>query len=188
MTTYFSNDLRPGFKIIFEEEPYSIESSEFVKPGKGQPFVRTKMRRLLTSTRIEKTFKSTDLIKAADVIDANFKYLYNDKQFYYFMHMENFEQFEIKPNIVSNAAKWLQNNSECIVTMWNDVPIIVQVPNFIDIKIIDTSVATKVDTITSSTKLAKLATGVIIKVPSFIQKGELVKVDTRSGTYVSRVK
>ena len=96
MATYSSNDFRPGLKIMFEGEPYAIESSEFVKPGKGQAFARVKMRRLLTGSRVEKTFKSTDSAEGADVMDTNLSYLYNDGEFYHFMHQESFEQFPVE--------------------------------------------------------------------------------------------
>ena len=111
MATYSSNDFRPGLKIMFEGEPYAIESSEFVKPGKGQAFARVKMRRLLTGSRVEKTFKSTDSAEGADVVDTNLNYLYNDGEFYHFMHPESFEQFQVEEKTVSDAAKWLQDNA-----------------------------------------------------------------------------
>ena len=92
MATYSSNDFRPGLKIMFEGEPYAVESSEFVKPGKGQAFARVKMRRLLTGTRVEKTFKSTDSAEGADVVDLNLTYLYNDGEFYHFMNNESYRR------------------------------------------------------------------------------------------------
>ncbi|MBK4765274.1 MAG: elongation factor P [Pantoea sp. Brub] len=188
MPKYFSNNFRIGIKIIFENEPYNIESSEFVKPGKGQAFVRVKMRRLLTGTRIEKTFKSNDSAQVADVIDINLTYLYTDKVFYYFMHPKNFEQFQINKKVVGETQKWIQTNTEYTITLWNNIPICVQPPNFIDIKIITTEPSLKGDTINTGNKLATLSTGAIVKVPLFIQVGEFIKVDTRSGQYVSRIK
>ena len=153
MATYLSNDFRSGLKIMFEGEPYAIESSEFVKPGKGQAFARVKMRRLLTGTRVEKTFKSTDSAEGADVVDMT-----------------------------------LQDNAECIVTLWNNKAIAVQAPNFIEAEVIETDPGLKGDTAGTGGKPAKLATGAVVKVPLFVQIGEVVKVDTRSGEYVSRVK
>jgi len=188
MATYSSNDFRPGLKIMFEGEPYAIESSEFVKPGKGQAFARVKMRRLLTGSRVEKTFKSTDSAEGADVVDTNLNYLYNDGEFYHFMHTESFEQFQVEEKTVSDAAKWLQDNAECIVTLWNGRPIAVQPPNFIEAEVIETDPGLKGDTAGTGGKPAKLSTGAVVKVPLFVQEGEVVKVDTRSGEYVSRVK
>ncbi len=94
MASYYSNDFRPGLKIMFEGEPYAVESSEFVKPGKGQAFARVKMRRLLTGGRVEKTFKSTDSLEGADVNDMNLTYLYNDGEFWHFMNNETYEQLQ----------------------------------------------------------------------------------------------
>lgn len=188
MATYSSNDFRPGLKIIFEGEPYAVQSSEFVKPGKGQAFARVKMRRLLTGSRVEKTFKSTDSYEGADVIDINMNYLYNDGDFYYFMHPETFEQFHVEAKIISDMAKWLQNNAECIITLWNGRPIAFQPPNFIEGEITDTDPGLKGDTACSGGKPATLSTGAVVKVPLFVQIGEVVRVDTRSGEYVSRVK
>ncbi|MXP56762.1 elongation factor P [Pantoea sp. Mhis] len=188
MTVYVSNDFHPGLKIIFEGEPYSIESSEFVKPGKGQAFVRVKMRRLLTGSRVEKTFKSTDSADGADIKEITLLYSYNDGAFSYFMHPKTYEQYQVEEKILHEAQKWLQTNVECIVTFWNDKPISIRPPNFIETYIINTEPGLKGDSTTSSSKLAILSTGAIIKVPLFIQTGDLVKVDTRSGEYISRVK
>ncbi|PPI88590.1 elongation factor P [Candidatus Pantoea edessiphila] len=184
----FSNDLRSGLKIIIDNEPYSIESSEFVKPGKGQAFVRVKMRRLLTGTRIEKTFKSNDSFQCADITDINLIYLYNDNDFYYFMHPDNFEHFQVNKKIIGETNKWMQINIEYIITLWDNVPINIKAPNFIEVKIIKTEQSLKGDTVGTSNKLAVLETGAIIKVPLFLKVGEIIKVDTRSGEYVSRIK
>ncbi|VAX77112.1 Elongation factor P [Serratia symbiotica] len=188
MTTYSSNNFRPGLKIVFEGEPYAIESSELVKPGKGQGFSRVKMRRLLTGMRVEKTFKSTDFCEVADIIDTNMTYLYRGDDFYHFMHPETFDQYQVEAKIVSNAAKWLQSNSTCIITLWSGRPIAVQPPNFIESEITNTDPGLKGDSASSASKPATLRTGSVIKVPLFIQIGEVVRVDTRTGEYVSRVK
>ncbi|BAH83026.1 elongation factor P [Candidatus Ishikawella capsulata] len=188
MTTYSSSHLRNGIKILYYNEPYVIESSEFVKPGKGQAFTRVKMRRLLTGTRIEKTFKSTDLFEKANVIEIILNYSYKDARFFYFMHPETFEFYQIESKILENIHKWLQPNAECVVTLWNDKVIVVQPPNFIISKVINTDPGIKGDTAASVNKLAILETGAIVKVPLFVQVNEVIRVDTRSGEYVSRVK
>ena len=180
MATYSSNDFRPGLKIMFEGEPYAVEASEFVKPGKGQAFARVKMRRLLTGTRVEKTFKSTDSCEGADVMDTNMNYLYSDGEFYHFMHPESFEQHQVDGKTVGDA--------ECIITLWDGRPIAVQPPNFIEAEITDTDPGLKGDTAGTGGKPATLSTGAVVKVPLFVQIGEVIKVDTRSGEYVSRVK
>lgn len=188
MATYSSTDFRPGLKIMFEGEPYAVKSSEFIKPGKGQAFARVKMRCLLTGTRVEKTFKSADSFEGADIIDTNMNYLYSASDFYYFMHPETFEQHQVEAKIVSDAAKWLQDNAECIITLWNGCPIAVQPSKFIEAEITDTDPGLKGDTASSGGKPATLSTGAVIKVPFFVQIGEVVRIDTRSGEYVSRVK
>jgi len=188
MATYLSNDFRSGLKIMFEGEPYAIESSEFVKPGKGQAFARVKMRRLLTGSRVEKTFKSTDSAEGADVRDMTLQYSYNDGDFFYFMHPESFEQYQVEAKVLDDVTKWLQDNAECIVTLWNNKAIAVQAPNFIESEVIETDPGLKGDTAGTGGKPATLSTGAVIKVPLFVQIGEVVKVDTRSGEYVSRVK
>ncbi len=188
MTTYFSNDFRIGLKIIFEGEPYTIELSEFIKPGKGQAFVRVKMRRLLTGTRVEKTFKSTDSFEGADIIDTNMQYLYKYDNFYHFIDLKTFEQYQVKEKTVTDIAQWLQYNVACMITLWNDCPIAIQPPNFIEAKVINTAPGLKGDTAGSGYKPAVLNTGAVVKVPLFVQMGEVIRVDTRSGLYVSRIK
>ena len=112
MATYYSNDFRAGLKIMLDGEPYAVEASEFVKPGKGQAFARVKLRRLLTGTRVEKTFKSTDSAEGADVVDMNLTYLYNDGEFWHFMNNETFEQLSADAKAIGDNAKWLLDQAE----------------------------------------------------------------------------
>lgn len=188
MATYSSNDFRSGLKIMFENEPYAIESSEFVKPGKGQAFARVKMRRLLTGKLVEKTFKSTDSAEGADVMDVTLTYLYADGEFWHFMNNDTFEQLAADAKVIGDNAKWLQDQAECIVTLWNGSPIAVTPPNFIEAQVTETDPGLKGDTAGTGGKPATLSTGAVVRVPLFIQIGEVVRVDTRSGEYVSRVK
>lgn len=144
MATYYSNDFRAGLKIMLDGEPYAVEASEFVKPGKGQAFARVKLRRLLTGTRVEKTFKSTDSAEGADVVDMNLTYLYNDGEFWHFMNNETFEQLSADAKAIGDNAKWLLDQAECIVTLWNGQPISVTPPNFVELEIVDTDPGLKV--------------------------------------------
>ncbi|AEW71787.1 Elongation factor P [Enterobacter ludwigii] len=188
MATYYSNDFRAGLKIMMDGEPYAVEASEFVKPGKGQAFARVKLRRLLTGTRVEKTFKSTDSAEGADVVDMNLTYLYNDGEFWHFMNNETFEQLSADAKAIGDSEKWLLDQAECIVTLWNGQPIAVTPPNFVELEIVETDPGLKGDTAGTGGKPATLSTGAVVKVPLFVQTGEVIKVDTRSGEYVSRVK
>jgi len=188
MATYSSNEFRSGLKIMLDGEPCSVIESEFVKPGKGQAFARTRIRKLISGKLLEKTFKSTDTVEAADVVDMNLTYLYNDGEFWHFMNNSNFEQLSADVKATGDNAKWLVDQAECIVTLWNGQPIAVTPPNFVELEIIETDPGLKGDTAGTGGKPATLSTGAVVKVPLFVQIGEVIKVDTRSGEYVSRVK
>ena len=188
MATYSTNEFRQGLKIMLDGEPCVVVESEFVKPGKGQAFARVRLRKLISNKLLEKTFKSTDSAEGADVMDLNLTYLYNDGEFYHFMNNETFEQLAADEKAIGDNAKWLLDQAECIVTLWNGRPIQVTPPNFVELEIVDTDPGLKGDTAGTGGKPATLSTGAVVKVPLFVQIGEVIKVDTRSGEYVSRVK
>ncbi|CAL4317840.1 elongation factor P [Buchnera aphidicola] len=188
MTTYNSNYFRSGLKIIFDKEPYIIESSQFVKPGKGQSFVRVKLRRLLTGKLIDKTFKATDTLKSADIIEVTVSYLYNNRKFWFFMNNKTFEEIFTTKKIIGNSTRWLVERAICTATLWNKEVISITLSNFVELKVIETHPGLKGDSVSTATKQAKLITGAIIKVPLFIKSGEIIKVDTRSGEYVARIR
>ncbi|QJC35662.1 elongation factor P [Enterobacteriaceae endosymbiont of Donacia sparganii] len=188
MVNYYSNNFKIGMKFIFSNQPYIIEDNEFVKPGKGQSFVRIKMRNLITEKLIDKTFRSTDHLDTADIFEKKLKYLYNEKKiFYYFMYKNNFEQIMIYHKIIKNKKKWLISQYDYIITFWNKIPIFLTLPNFIKLKVINTSFVLKGDTINNN-KQATISNGEIIKVPSFIKIGDIIKIDTRKKKYISRDK
>ena len=188
MATYSTNEFRSCLKIMLDGEPCAILDSEFVKPGKGQAFARVRIRKLISNKLLEKTFKSTDSVEGADVMDMNLTYLYNDGEFWHFMNNETFEQLAADEKAVGDNAKWLIDQAECILTLWNGRPIAVTPPNFVELEITDTDPGLKGDTAGTGGKPATLSTGAVVKVPLFVQIGEVIKVDTRSGEYVSRVK
>ncbi|MCW2257636.1 elongation factor P [Providencia alcalifaciens] len=188
MATYSTNEFRSGLKIMLDGEPCAILESEFVKPGKGQAFARVRLRKLISNKLLEKTFKSTDSVDGADVMDMNLTYLYNDGEFWHFMNNETFEQLAADEKAVGDNAKWLIDQAECILTLWNGRPIAVTPPNFVELEITETDPGLKGDTAGTGGKPATLSTGAVVKVPLFVQIGEVIKVDTRSGEYVSRVK
>jgi elongation factor P len=188
MAFYSTNEFKGGLKIMLDGDPYSIVENEFVKPGKGQAFNRVRIRNLKTGRVIEKTFKSGDTVEAADVHDTDMQYLYNDGEEWHFMHQESFEQMTAGAAAVGEAAKWIKENDICKVTLWNGAPLSVEPPNFVVLKITETDPGVRGDTSGGGGKPATLETGAVVRVPLFVQTDELVKVDTRTGEYVSRVK
>jgi elongation factor P len=171
-----------------DNDPYSILENEYVKPGKGQAFNRVKMRNLKNGRVIEKTFKSGDTLDGADVADVEVQYLYSDGQFWHFMQPESFEQYTASEAAVADCIKWLKEQDTCVITLWNGVPLSVTPPNFVILKITDTDPGVKGDTSGGGGKPATLETGAVVRVPLFVQVGELIRVDTRTGEYMARVK
>ena len=188
MATYSTSEFRSGLKIMLDGDPFTIVENEFVKPGKGQAFNRVKIRNLRSGRVIDKTFKSGDSVEAADVVDVNMQYLYTDGEFWHFMVPDTFEQYAAGDAAVADAKQWLKEQDVCIVTLWNNQPLSVTPPNFVELKIVQTDPGLRGDTATGGTKPAILETGAVVKVPLFIEEGEVLKVDTRTGEYVSRVK
>ncbi len=188
MASYSTNEFRGGLKLMLDGDPYTIVENEFVKPGKGQAFNRVKIRNLKTGRVIERTFKSGESVEAADVVDTDMQYLYSDGEFWHFMVPDTFEQYAAGDAAVADAKQWLKEQDTCIVTLWNNEPLTVAPPNFIEARIVETDPGLRGDTATGGTKPATLETGAVVKVPLFIEEGEVIKVDTRTGEYVSRVK
>lgn len=188
MATYNTNEFKSGLKLLLEGDPCSIVENEFVKPGKGQAFNRVKIRNLKTGRVLEKTFKSGESVEAADVVEVDLQYLYNDGEFWHFMDNTSFEQYQADQTAVGDQAKWLLDQAVCTVTLWNGAPIAIATPNFVELTITETDPGLKGDTSGGGGKPATLETGAAVRVPLFIQVGERIKVDTRSGEYVSRVK
>lgn len=188
MASYSTNEFRGGLKIMLDGDPYTIIENEFVKPGKGQAFNRVRVRNLKSGRVIERTFKSGESVEAADVMETNLQYLYSDGESWHFMHPETFEQLTADETAVGEAVKWIKEQDVCLVTLWNGVPLSIEPPNFVVLKITDTDPGVKGDTSGGGGKPATLETGAVVRVPLFVQLGELIKVDTRSGEYVSRVK
>lgn len=186
MATFSTNEFKPGLKVMLDNDPCSILENEYVKPGKGQAFNRVKMRNLKTGRVIERTFKSGDSIEGADVLDIDIQYLYNDGEFWHFMDTDNYEQYVADAKAMGDAAQWLKGQEICTVTLWDGVPLSVTPPNFVVLEIIDTDPGVRGDTATGGSKPAKLETGAVVKVPLFIETGEKIKIDTRTGAYVSR--
>lgn len=173
---------------MLDGEPCHILENEFVKPGKGQAFNRVKIRKLISGKTLEKTFKSGDSVEAADVMDRQLAYLYSDGEFWHFMDNQSFEQVAADKKAVGEMEKWLVEQNECTVTLWNENPISITPPNFVELEVTETDPGLKGDTQGTGGKPATLITGAVVRVPLFIQIGEVIKVDTRSGEYVERVR
>ncbi len=188
MATYSTNEFKSGLKVILDGDPYAILENEFVKPGKGQAFNRVKFRNLKTGRVIERTLKSGESVEAADVVDKEMQYLYNDGERWHFMVVETYEQYEFNKAVIGDSRLWLKEQDICIVTLWNDLPLCVTPPNFVVLKIVDTDPGLKGDTSGGGGKPATLETGAVVRVPLFVQVDEFIKVDTRTGQYVSRAK
>jgi len=186
MATFSTNQFKGGLKIILDGNPFSIVENEFVKPGKGQAFNRVKMRNLKTGRVVEKTFKSGDTVEAADVLEIDLQYLYSDGEFWHFMEPNSFEQYQASEAAVGDATQWLKGQDMCNVTLWDGVPLQVDAPNFVFLKVTETDPGLRGDTSGGGGKPATLETGAVVRVPLFIEEGEVLKVDTRKGEYVSR--
>lgn len=186
MVLYFSNSLKSGLKILVNCKPYVVQSTEFVKPGKGQAFLRVKLRNLLTDQLIFKTFKSTDVLQLADVLEITAIYLYNDNISWFFMNQKTFEHISVLKKYLFNCEKWLCNSVNCIITLWNNSPVKVQLDNFIYLKVKKIYNNIKGNSISTVTKIVKLTNGIKIRAPIFIKKGDILKIDTRSNQYICR--
>ena len=188
MSSYSTREFKSGLKVMLEGDPCSIIENEFVKPGKGQAFNRVKLRNLKTFKILERTFKSGDSLESADVIDMDMDFLYDDGEFWYFMDPNTFEQFQADINVIGEGAKWLSEQDSCVVTLFNGNPLLVTPPNHVELEIVETDPGLRGDTAQGGTKPAKLNTGAVVKVPLFLDQGDVIKVDTRSGEYLGRVR
>lgn len=188
MANYSTNEFRSGLKVMLDGDPCSIVENEFVKPGKGQAFNRVKLRNLKTGRTWERTFKSGDTLEGADVVDREMDYLYNDGEYYHFMEPDTFEQHQANTNTVGDAAQWLKEQDTCVVTLYNGAPLSVTPPNHVELEIVETDPGLRGDTAQGGTKPARLSTGAVVKVPLFLNTGDVIRVDTRNGEYLGRAK
>ena len=188
MASYNLNQVRTGLKVLENGEPNVIVSCDFIKPGKGQAFTRVKMRNLLNGRVNEKTCKPGDLLEGADVVETSMQYLYSDGSHWFFMNPDTYDQVEADAAALGGAEQWIKEEDICNVTLWNGYPILVAAPNFVIREVAETDPGLKGDTSSGGNKPARLETGAVVKVPLFIQTGESIRVDTRTGEYVSRAR
>lgn len=185
---YQTSDIRKGLKIEIDGEPFLIIDHQFVKPGKGNAFTRTKIKSMTTGRVLDKTFKSGETIGRAQLEDRNMQYLYNNGETYTFMDNENYEQVEISIELLGDTVKYLLENMSVDVLFHNDLPINIELPNFVDMKITMCEPGVKGDTAQGATKPATLETGLTVNVPLFISEDETIRIDTRDGSYNGRAK
>lgn len=185
---YHPNELKSGYKVIINGIPCIIIENECVKPGKGQSFSRIRFKQIMSGKILEKTLKSGEFIHAASVQEVKLVYLYRDGELSVFMSQKSFDQIYIHYEILGNAIKWLKEQYNYLVTFWNDNPILVTPPLHMQLRVIKTASFMKNTSSSSGFKLATVSTGAAIKVPFFIQVGELIKINTQLHTYISRVR
>ena len=186
MATVSTNEMKSGTKVLIDGEPYSVVDNEYRKPGKGQATNTIKIRNLKNGRVIDRTLKSGDTLEVADIEEVEMQYLYNDGEFWHFMNPATYEQIQVGKAATDEAAKWLKGEETCRVLLFNGLPLSVTPPNTVTLKITDTDPGLRGDTSGGGGKPATLETGAVVRVPLFVQNGELVKCDTRTGEYLSR--
>jgi elongation factor P len=186
MSIISTNEFKSGAKVLMDGQPHSIIENEGVKPGKGQAFNRVKLRNLITGRVLERTFKSGDTLETADVVDIDVQYLYNDGTEWHFMQTETFEQYQIRGEVLGDTMKWLKEQDTCTLTLFNGAPLSVEPPNSVILTITETDPGLRGDTSGGGGKPATLETGAVVRVPLFVQIGDVIKVDTRTGEYIGR--
>lgn len=185
---YSTNQFRKGLKIEIDGTPYNIADFQHVKPGKGNAFVRTRLKNLISGNVLEKTFKSGEKVNKPDLESIKVQYLYREGDEFVFMDLQTYDNFNITEEQLGSASKFMQENFEAEVLMYKGSAIDIEIPTFINVTITRTDPGLKGDTVSGATKPATIETGAVIQVPLFVEENEKVKVDTRTGTYVERVK
>ncbi|MEW6424236.1 MAG: elongation factor P [Bacillota bacterium] len=182
-----TNDFRTGLTIDLDGEAYQVIDFQHVKPGKGSPFVRSKLKNLRTGAVIERTFNAGEKIPRAHVERREVQYLYNDGGNYYFMDMENYDQVPLTEEQLGDATKFLKENMTLHIVMYQGKSIGVDLPNYVELKVIETAPGIRGDTATGGSKPATLETGYVVQVPLFVNVGDVLQIDTRTGLYLKRV-
>ncbi|MBI3353964.1 MAG: elongation factor P [Nitrospirae bacterium] len=183
-----TSDFRNGLKIEVEGEPYAIVEFQHVKPGKGGAFVRTKLRGIKTGSVIDRTFRSGEKFNKPNMEEREMQYLYASADQYFFMDNQTYEQIALTEENLGEGRKYLKENMAVKILFYNEKPIGVEVPMFVELKIVKTDPGVRGDTASGGTKPATLETGAVIKVPLYMNEGEIIKVDTRTGEYIERVR
>jgi elongation factor P len=185
---YTASDLRKGLKVIIDGEPYIVTAFEFSKPGKGQALYRTKLRNMITELTLDRTFREGDSFEPASLEERVMQYLYKEGDHYHFMDNQTFEQIIISEEALGDAKNYLTENVNAEILLFRDKPIGVELSNFVNLRVIKTEMWVKGDTSKADYKSATVETGYVLRVPPFVQEGELITIDTRTGEYSTRVK
>jgi elongation factor P len=184
---YNTSDIKNGLKVEMDGGPWVVVYFQFVKPGKGTAFTRTKFKHLLTGNVVERNIRTGEQLEEADVATDEMTYLYNDGETYTFMNTESFEQVAIPAKVLGDSAQWLLDNMTVMVLFYKGQPVNIELPNFVELEVKYTEPAIKGNTSQGATKTADLASGASVQVPLFINQGDILKIDTRDGKYVERV-
>jgi elongation factor P len=188
MAQVSTNEFRPGVKVEFEGQPYLIVTNEFVKPGKGQAFNRVRLKHLISGRTVDKTFKSGEKLDLADVVETQMRMLYRETDGIVFMDDNSFEQIKIAQDKIGETDKWMLEDKSYEVMIYNGDPVAVEPPTFMELKIVQTDPGVRGDTASGRVmKPATLESGATIQIPIFVEEGEIIKVDTRTSEYVSRI-
>lgn len=185
---YTVADLRKGLKITLDGDPYIVIAFEFAKPGKGQALYRTKMRNMINGTILDRTYRSGETFEPANLEERTMQFLYREENSYHFMDNRNYEQIIIGEDALGDAKNYLIDNLQVDVLLFREKAIGVNLPNFVNLRVTKTDPWAKGDTSGSDSKPATVETGYVLRVPPFIEEGELITIDTRSGEYSTRVK
>jgi elongation factor P len=185
---YDSSDLKKGLKIEIDGDPYVVVQFEFSKPGKGKSYYKCKLKNMVTGAQFDRTFRSGDKFNEANLEEHEMEYLYSDGEQYCFMNTSTYAQEFLSKDQVGEAIEFLKENTVCSILFFDEKPIGISLPIFVNLKIVKSDPWVKGDTASGDTKPATLETGYIVQVPPFVEEGELVRIDTRTGAYIERVK
>ncbi len=180
-------DIHKNVKVLIGNVPWNVDECEFVKPGKGRAIYRLKLKNLLDDSTLDQTFHSGDKVDEAPITNVEMQFLYNDGEQYVFMNSETFEQLSLSEEKMGDKKFFLKEGTVVMMMMLGDKPIGVTIPTFVELKIVESAVSTKTDSVAAQNKMAKLETGYTMGVPTFVKEGDVIKIDTRTGTYVERI-
>jgi elongation factor P len=185
---YESSDLRKGLKIEYEGDPYIVVQFDFVKPGKGQALYKCRLKNMLTGVQFDRTFRSGEKFGEPNLEEKEMEFLYRENSQFCFMNTATYEQEFLGADQVGDAQNFLKENTVCSVLFYKERPIGITIPTFVNLRIVKADPWVKGDTASGDSKPATLETGYVLQVPTFLEEGQLIKIDTRTGSYVERVK